>query len=287
MFRRTRAQSISILQPTTSRVCSSQPVPIVVQPSPKVTRTRRALTQPISTSTTSGNCSMHEQNAEQNPNEVLTCPICTIDVTNDSSEKALMCDHCQTWYHSECLFITDDEYSDLSNSSENWYCDRCRSIQANRIKWGNIEGEANISNAIKAAYKEMIGWKKNIFSLPRGKCGSDFLKELTRLIYLFVDRTKWERLALPLIHIFVPLMLQKPSKKSKAKDHAKYLASRLGKWARGELDNLLTECNEIQKRLLHKKAVKAESKMKSFCRLMLIGKVGQASKFINNNDCIS
>ena len=48
----------------------------------------------------------------------------------------------------------------------------------------------------------------------RGKAGTDFIKELTRLI-------------LSLVHIFIPLMLQKPGPKSKAKDHVKYLATRL------------------------------------------------------------
>ena len=63
--------------------------------------------------------------------------------------------------------------------------------------------------------------------LSRGKAGTEFIKELTRLIFLFVNKTKWEHLALSLVHIFMPLILQKPSKSSKAKDHAKYLLARL------------------------------------------------------------
>ena len=72
------------------------------------------------------------------------------------------------------------------------------------------------------------------------------MKELTHLIYLFVDKTKWERLALSLVHVFVPLMLQKPCQKSKARDHVKYLASRLDMWKNGELDKLFSEGKEIQ-----------------------------------------
>ena len=225
--------------------------------------------------------------ANTDSSENLTCPICAIDVTDDTDEKALICDHCRSWHHSECLFLSVEDYSNLTNSSDDWFCDHCKSIKANRIKWGSIDGETNISSAIRDAYDEIASRRKNIFTLPRGKCGSDFLKELTRLIYLFVDRTKWERLSLSLINIFVPLMLQKPGPKSKARDHAKYLASRLGKWSKGELDSLLSEGKQIQKRLIMKRKMKAESKMKSFCRLMLIGKVGQASKYINNNDSIT
>ena len=37
---------------------------------------------------------------------------------------------------------------------------------------------------------EIVKWKKNMFTLPRGKSGTDFIKELTRLIYLFAEKTK-------------------------------------------------------------------------------------------------
>ena len=166
--------------------------------------------------------------------------------------------------------MSNEEYSNLTNSSDDWFCDRCSSIRASTIKWGSLEGEVSISQAVKAAYNEVVTWRKNIFTLPRGKCGSDFIKELTRLVYLFVDCTTWERLSLPLLHLFVPLMLQKPGPKSKARDHAKYLASRLGKWSRGELDSLLSEGKEFQKRLVQRQKVKDDSKLKAFTRLICL-----------------
>ena len=76
-------------------------------------------------------------------------------------------------------------------------------------------------------------------------------------------------------------MLQKPNKKSKAKDHAKYLAARLEKWTKGDLQGLLEECKEIQKRLVKSQKLKEESNEKAFVRLMLLGKLRQASKFID------
>ena len=273
-----RALSSSSLRPLPTQTLPSQPTVRVVQPSPRINNVRpqnsRAQTQPIPM-------------ANVDVNENIICPICSIDVTDNADERALICDRCQTWYHSDCLYMSQNEYLNLHNSSDDWFCDHCKSIRANMIKWGCLEGETNIASVINDAYKVITSWRKNIFTLPRGKCGTNFIKELTRLIYLFVDRTKWERLSLPLVNIFVPLMLQKPGPKSKARDHAKYLAARLGKWSRGEIESLLSECKEIQKRLIQKKILKAESKMKSFCRLMLVGKVGQASKLINNDDCVS
>ena len=82
-------------------------------------------------------------------------------------------------------------------------------------------------------------------------------------------------------------MLQKPSKKSKAKDHAKYLTSRLDKWSKGELDLLMEECQEIQARIIKSKKQKEETKKKAFVRHMLNGKLKQACNCINNNDSIT
>ncbi len=120
--------------------------------------------------------------------------------------------------------------------------------------------------------------------LPRGKAGTDFVKELTRLISLFNDETKWSRIALALVHIFIPLMLQRPSSKSKAKENAKYLETRLQLWSAGKVQEIMDECNEIQKKLTKKLQKKKENKDKAFCRLMLLGKVGPAMKFINHDD---
>ena len=81
-------------------------------------------------------------------------------------------------------------------------------------------------------------------------------------------------------------MLQKPSQKSKARDHAKYPASRLEMWKKGKLDKLYDKGTEIQKRMLKTKQHAAESNRKAFCRLMFEGKVRQATKFIETGDTI-
>ena len=123
---------------------------------------------------------------------VLDCPICKVYVS--SEDFGLLCERCKTWHHTACLFIGEQEYSDLSRSSVEWFCDCCSSIRANRIKWGSIEGEDNISQAVQQAYEEVIKWRKNMFMIPRGKCGSNLIKELTRLIFLFVQNKKQIRI---------------------------------------------------------------------------------------------
>ena len=89
-----------------------------------------------------------------------------------------------------------------------------------------------------------------------------------------------EPIAIPLLVIFLPLMLQKPAKKSKSSDHIRYLKKRLAMWKEGKLNELLSECVEIQKRLKSSKR-KEEAVSRGFTRLMLEGKVRQALKLIN------
>ena len=122
--------------------------------------------------------------------------------------------------------------------------------------------------------------------MPRGKSGEKFIKELTRLLYLFVNKTAWESLSLQLVHIFIPIMLQKPSYKSKARDNAKYLLDRLEKWKDGDLISLMDESRVIQEKLKRRKKSEDSSQQKGFSRLMMVGKVGQAMKLINNEDSV-
>ena len=82
-------------------------------------------------------------------------------------------------------------------------------------------------------------------------------------------------------------MLQKPSAKSKPRDHARYLTSRLERWQNGELKSLMDETNEIQRRINKKKAEQKEQKqVKYFLNLMMFGKVGEAAKKVNNDDSV-
>ena len=105
---------------------------------------------------------------------------------------------------------------------------------------------------------------------------------------MFVNKTKWERLALPLVHIFIPIMLQLPSPKSKPRENAKYLTSRLERWKDGNLESLMAETKEIQQRIkpYDKDSKQEKSNQKMFVNLMLFGKLGDAAKKVNNEDSI-
>ena len=77
------------------------------------------------------------------------------------------------------------------------------------------------------------------------------------------------------------LLLQKPSRKSKTKEHVAYLDKRLKWWQDGQLDLLVREGAAIQKKLAKCK-VSADHSEKVFVRLILQGKVSSAMRWIGS-----
>eukprot|EP00794_Sanderia_malayensis_P004395 gene4395-4983_t len=198
--------------------------------------------------------------------------------------KWIQCTKCSVWYHISCAGVSTRQYNQMNDSTE-WSCKQCRRngrMDNNKPIWGQCKGQKSVREKISAVYEAIVKWDKNIMKVPREKVGKNFLNELCRLITLFTEKTIWEPLAFSLVHIFVPLMLQKPSARSKPKENCKYLQSRLEKWEQGNLDNILSECKEIQLRIKKLNKTSESNKRKLFCRLMLEGKIGQASKLIDN-----
>ncbi len=81
-------------------------------------------------------------------------------------------------------------------------------------------------------------------------------------------------------------MLQKPSPKSKPQQNAKFLKKRLTWWSEGNLASIMDENRAIQKRLQNRTERVKEGQSKAFCRLMLLGKIRKATKFIDNDENI-
>ena len=75
------------------------------------------------------------------------------------------------------------------------------------------------------------------------------------------------------------LLLQKPSKTSKSKDHLKALKRRIDLWIKGKIEELLFEGETIQSRLHHINTPKSIGELsKKFTSLMEKGNVNGALK---------
>ncbi len=115
--------------------------------------------------------------------------------------------------------------------------------------WGEHDATLFIES-LTTTYLEAIHWKINLFKIPYGGVGKLFVTELARLFKAFAEASALEAVALKAATIMPILLLQKPAKKSTAKDHTKCLQRRLNTWWReGDLMELLGEGHILQKRI--------------------------------------
>ena len=138
--------------------------------------------------------------------------------------------------------------------------------------WGTHSGE-EFSSILKAIYSEVVHWRRNCFTVPLGKAGREFVSELSRLYLAFATASSLESIALKAAVVLPILLLQKPQRASKLKDHVECLERRLKSWKEGNLNDLLMEGRAIQCRLPKSFPQRAEEKLaRTFSNLMFAGK---------------
>ena len=106
--------------------------------------------------------------------------------------------------------------------------------------WGSHEGKAYY-DAVTTAYNEVIHWRRNVFLVPSGTTGKAFVSELARLMQSYADGSSLESIAMKAGTIAQTLLLQKPNRKSKSKEHVTHLQRRLKLWHKGDIQSLLEE----------------------------------------------
>ena len=160
---------------------------------------------------------------------------------------------------------------------------KCHSQKSNEV--GILTGYDTIEHKLNDAYNECIKWKKNFFKIPLGSCGKKLVEEVLKLFQLYNTKAEWEGISLKAAIVLLPLVLQKPSKTSKTKDHKSHLMRRLQMWKEGSIEGLVKEGKAIQKRLVSGKRQNTQNLSRTFTNLVLQGKVSAACKLINQNNC--
>lgn len=115
-----------------------------------------------------------------------------------------------------------------------------------KFSWGEVGPEV-FSKCLDDVYSEVVHWRQNLFRVPQGHADKALVSELARLFSAFVSGSALESVALKAATILPPLLLQKPLRNSKAKDHTR-LERRLKSWQAGDLIDLITEGRTIQQR---------------------------------------
>ena len=135
-----------------------------------------------------------------------------------------------------------------------------------------LTDSANFVHSLDAVYHDTTYWVKNSFRVPRSSAGKAFVSELTKLFRSVREGSALESIALKAVSVVCILVLQKPSRNSKEKDHIHHLERRLTLWRDGNLDELVCEGRVIQSRLRHKSSVKNEIQItRCFTKLMFEG----------------
>ena len=109
-----------------------------------------------------------------------------------------------------------------------------------RFEWGNYK-EPEFVKMLYTVYDKVAFWRNNIFLLPSGRSGKLYIEETTRLINSWTHNSPLQDVAFKAIMVMPSLLLQKPFRNSKSKDHLEALERRLQLWKEGELTELLIE----------------------------------------------
>ena len=143
--------------------------------------------------------------------------------------------------------------------------------------------ETQLGTIVEMMYEEIVYWRKNLFKLPSGAAGKRYIRELTRLIKKWIaNHDSLFEFSFKMAMCMPAILLQKPGRKSTAKQHTEYLKKRLDLWEAGKFNELLTEARYIQKKMQNnKKYDTPEHIAKTFAKLMLQGKVNAALKLLN------
>ena len=146
--------------------------------------------------------------------------------------------------------------------------------------WGSCDSTI-FTNLLNDAYREVVHWRPNLFKVPFGKAGKSFVSELASLYKAFVSSSAMESIAMKAIIVLPILLLQKPSAKSKAKEHNACLERRLNTWLGGDLSDLLLEGRTIQRRIPKSDSGDCQKCLAhSFANLMFQGKTKAAIRLL-------
>ena len=148
--------------------------------------------------------------------------------------------------------------------------------------YNNVDPKLFVQN-INQIYEDMVSWRKNLFSLPTGKAGKYFVGLISEWISHYNKSDTFQSISMKVVMILPNLLLQKPSSKSKASDHTKFLEERLKLWEQGKVMELFKECKMLQKKLLTGKRKSLDDLNKIFTKLVLEGKPSAALKFLEEN----
>ena len=136
---------------------------------------------------------------------------------------------------------------------------------------------------VSDAYEEIVHWRRNVFLVPYGKVGNEFVQELTRMISAYRDGGAFDCVAIKVAMVMCSLLLQKPYRSVTSADLVKCLQHRMTLWKQGDIVELLREGRVIQGRLVASKSISHDTDRITcqFVNHMLHGNVKSALSLLD------
>jgi len=147
---------------------------------------------------------------------------------------------CVIYTHSICVGMSNDQYEIFRDDYDRhnvlqWLCDSCKeqnkeTNQPSEMHINHMGQDERLKQNQKKSWfgiSKNCKMEKNYIKIPRGKAGKTLIAEETRLIRLFNSNKRWESVAIHMLQVLLPLLLQKPSLKSKHREHVKCLNKRM------------------------------------------------------------
>ena len=114
-----------------------------------------------------------------------------------------------------------------------------------------------------------------------GKIGREFIGHVTLYINDWNSSSDNQHISLKAAVVLLSVALQKPSPKSKTKDHLEALSKCLTLWKEGEISKFLPEGGILQGRIGKLKTSDPPEKSKGFAKLGLEGQINSALCFLS------
>ena len=229
---------------------------------------------------------------------IITPSQTTKDLTQSIATSLIVNENDITITHRESV-STNESISNIVNNKQNTKPNLpeieilANTPNQNEIIWSN-KTFSELEKYVNTTYDEIVKFRKNLFKLPSGKAGKMFIEELRFWLHQFNVGTKFNSIAMKIFMILPSLLLQKPSPRSKAKDHVTCLSRRLELWKAGDFTELMFEIRYIQEKLVSSKRKRSITDVsRIFAKLVMEGKIGAALKFLDNEfssgtvDCTS
>ena len=131
----------------------------------------------------------------------------------------------------------------------------------------------------------MTVWRKNLFQLPKGRHGKEFINEMTKQIDLWCSNSPFRNISMKCLMIMPNLLLQRTSNKTSSADNKATLERRLSLWRDKKIAVLIGECLVIQSRLKSSKHPSTKEDIaKSFNNFMITGRINAALRLLSKTD---